>query len=210
MSKPPPWAKSPLGWAEWRARSLPKEARKPTLRCEQCSTWFRRDILAPSGSRCEKVANSSSKTSGAKDLPRWSTRPLRGSSGPARTPQEKDFAVLALLLATIGIYGVISLALQQRMHELGVRIALGAQDTDVLRLMIGYGMRPIVVGIGIGVVLAIGLTRFMQTLLFEVQPTDPLTYATVIVVLGTAGAAACYMPARRAMRVDPVEALRAE
>ena len=120
------------------------------------------------------------------------------------------FAALAVVLAAIGIYGVISLTLQQRTHELGVRMALGAKHADVTRLMIAYGMKPILIGAAIGVGLSMGLTRYLRTLLFEVEPTDPVTYATVVPLLVLVGVAACYWPARRVTRLDPVQSLRQE
>jgi predicted permease len=118
------------------------------------------------------------------------------------------FAFLTLALAAIGVYGVTSLTLQQHRHELGVRVALGARHADVFRLMLGSGMRPIAAGAVAGVALSIGLARFTQSLLYEVQTTDPLTYGIALASLSTAGFVACYLPARRATRVDPVEALR--
>jgi len=120
------------------------------------------------------------------------------------------FAVLALFLAAIGVYGVIALAVRQRTREIGVRVALGAQRGSVVRLIMGRGLRPIAIGMLVGVAAALALTRFLQSLLFQIQPTDPITYLAVIAILGTVGTLACYFPARRAMAVDPVEALRRE
>jgi len=120
------------------------------------------------------------------------------------------FAVLARSLAVVGVYGVISLAASQRTHEIGVRVALGADRGDILKMVVASGFKSIVIGIVAGLGLALALTRFLQGLLFEVQPTDPLTYAIVIVVLSSVGLAACYLPSRRATRVDPMEALRHE
>ena len=120
------------------------------------------------------------------------------------------FAALALALACAGIYGVISYLVGQRTHEIGVRIALGAQRGDVLRLMLGQGARMALLGICVGVAASLGLTRLMSRLLFGVTATDPLTFAGVGVALALVALAACYIPARRALRVDPLAALRHE
>ena len=120
------------------------------------------------------------------------------------------FAGIALLLSSIGIYGVISYVVGQRTHEIGIRLALGAQRRDVLRLMLGEGMKMAFVGVAIGVCGALGLTHLMVKMLFGVSATDPVTFAGVAVVLCAVALAACYIPARRAMRVDPIIALRHE
>src|SRR3984957_551718 len=120
------------------------------------------------------------------------------------------FATLALLLSSIGIYGVISYVVGQRTREIGIRIALGAQRGTVLRLMLGEGMKMAMIGIVVGVVAAAGLARLMSQLIYGVSAADPVTFAGVIIVLTTVAFAACYVPARRAMRVDPMVALRYE
>ena len=120
------------------------------------------------------------------------------------------FAALALGLASIGIYGVISYLVGQRTQEIGIRLALGAKRTDVLRLVLGAGMKMAALGLMIGLVAALGLTRLMAGLLFGVSATDPLTFAAVALLLAIVALAACYIPARRAMRVDPIVALRYE
>ena len=120
------------------------------------------------------------------------------------------FAGLALVLALAGIYGVLSYTVTRRTSEIGVRLAFGAQHRGVLRLVIAQGMRPVVIGAVVGLGAMIFLSRLMTNLLFGIQPYDPLTYATVLAAIVMIGALACYIPARRVLRVDPATALRAE
>jgi predicted permease len=120
------------------------------------------------------------------------------------------FAVVALLLASVGIYGVLSYVVGQRTQEIGIRMALGAQRRDVLRAFLRDGARMTMIGIAIGGIAALALTRLMASILFEVKPTDPLTFGGVAVLLCAIALLACYIPARRAASVDPMQALRAE
>jgi putative ABC transport system permease protein len=118
------------------------------------------------------------------------------------------FAALALILSSIGIYGVISYLVARRTHEIGIRMALGANRAEVAQLILRDGMRLALAGIGIGVVCALGLTRLMANMLYGVSPTDPVTFVAISVLLLVVATAASYLPARRAMGVDPIVALR--
>jgi ABC-type antimicrobial peptide transport system permease subunit len=120
------------------------------------------------------------------------------------------FAVTALILAVIGIYGVISFGVAHRTQELGIRMALGATKTDVLRLVIGNGLILTAAGILIGLAGSIALTRLMATLLYQTSPTDPLTFLASAVLFAAAAMLASYLPARRATRIDLADALRTE
>ena len=120
------------------------------------------------------------------------------------------FAALALALAAIGIHGVLAYAVSHRTREMGVRLALGAQPSDVVRLVVRQGLAPVVTGAAIGTAGALVLTRFMAAQLYDIAPSDPLTFAGALLVIAAVAVVACWLPARRATRVDPVTALRAE
>ena len=120
------------------------------------------------------------------------------------------FALLALLLASVGVYGVISYVVAQRSPEIGLRIALGARPYDVLRLILAGGGKLAVIGISAGIIGALALTRLMSSFLYGISATDPTTFAGVALVFMLIALTACYIPARRASKVDPATALRYE
>jgi putative ABC transport system permease protein len=120
------------------------------------------------------------------------------------------FAVVALFLAAVGLYGVVAYAVSQRTQEIGVRIAIGAQRGDVLGLIVGGGMKLAAIGVAIGLAGALALSGMVRAMLFELTPMDPASYAGTALVLLIVAALACYVPARRATRVDPIVALRNE
>ena len=151
-----------------------------------------------------------------KNLPVYDIKSMRDRIGEATSRARFSatllgvFASIALVLAALGIYGVMSYAVNQRTREIGIRLALGAQPGDVLGPVVGRGLILTVIGIAIGLVAALASTRVLTTLLYEVKPSDPATYAVIAVVLGAVALLASYIPARRATRVDPLTALRAE
>jgi ABC-type antimicrobial peptide transport system permease subunit len=120
------------------------------------------------------------------------------------------FALAALLLAALGIYGVMAYAVARRTREIGIRMALGAQRANVLVMILGQGMKLVAFGVAIGLAASLALTRFMTSLLYDVKPTDPLTYAAVALLLISIALAANLAPARRAVSVDPTVSLRHE
>jgi putative ABC transport system permease protein len=120
------------------------------------------------------------------------------------------FAGLALTLAAIGIYGIVAYTVTERTHEIGVRVALGAQRRDVMAMVVGQGMTMTIVGTAIGVAASAALSRLMSSLLFGVSAVDPATFVAIPLLLIAVALAACYVPARRAMRVDPLQTLRSE
>ena len=120
------------------------------------------------------------------------------------------FAGIALVLAIVGIYGVMSYSVTQRTHEIGIRMAIGARPTDVFKMILGHGMKLALIGVGLGLLLAFAVTRFMVTMLFGVEPTDATTFAGITAILITVALLACYLPGRRATKVEPTVSLRYE
>jgi putative ABC transport system permease protein len=151
-----------------------------------------------------------------KELPVYSTFTMDQVLGQSRAQRRLilvllgSFAALALLLAAVGAYGVIAYVVRQRTHELGIRMALGAQTADVLTMILGQGMKLALIGIGLGMILAFAFTRWMKSLLFEVRPIDPLTFGLIALLLLFVALLACWIPARRATKVDPLMALKYE
>jgi ABC-type antimicrobial peptide transport system permease subunit len=120
------------------------------------------------------------------------------------------FGIVALVLATAGVFGVMAYSVSRRTREIGVRVALGATASDVKRMILGQGLRTIAIGVASGAAASLALTRAVRAMLFGVSPTDPLTFAGVTLLLVGVTLLACYLPARRATRVDPMIALRAD
>jgi putative ABC transport system permease protein len=151
-----------------------------------------------------------------KDQPVYDIRTLAQLLGEAVAQRRLNmlllgaFALIALLLATSGIFGLMTYMVTQRTREIGIRMALGAQKSDILKLIFGRGMSLTMIGLGVGLAAAFALTRLMSSLLFGVSATDPLTFLSVASLLAIVALIACYIPARRAMKVDPLIALRYE
>ena len=151
-----------------------------------------------------------------KDLPVYDVRPMGDIVDEALSAKRLAmslmafFALGALALAAVGLYAVMSYTVAQRTHEIGIRLALGAQARDILRLVVGQGLLLVIVGLALGLAGALALTRVMSSILYGVSATDPLVFGVVAAVLAVAALLACYVPARRATRVDPTTALRAE
>ncbi|HKR23420.1 MAG TPA: FtsX-like permease family protein, partial [Pyrinomonadaceae bacterium] len=190
-------------------------------------------IYTPSGRAPQRIMTLSTRTSGVepetltaavtnaiheidKDLPVAEVATFESLLARESSPRRFNavlfaiFASLALVLAVTGVYGVLSYSVSQRTHEVGIRMALGAGRRDVLRLFMGHGMKLVFVGLVIGLAGAFALTRLMSSLLFGVSTTDTLTFVSVAIGLVIVGLFACYIPARRATKVDPLVALRYE
>ena len=152
----------------------------------------------------------------ARDVPVANIVPMERLVAASTTEQRFNmflfgsFALVALTLAAVGIYGVLSYSVAQRTNEIGIRMALGAGRRQVLRMVIGQGMVLGFVGLALGTLMALALTRLMSSLLFQMSPTDPVTFLGIAVILSTVVFAACFLPARRATKVDPMIALRYE
>jgi ABC-type antimicrobial peptide transport system permease subunit len=120
------------------------------------------------------------------------------------------FAASALVLVSVGLYGVIAFFVTRRTQEIGIRMAIGANRSSILRLVVGEGLRLAIAGVAVGVIASLMMARLLSSLLFGVSPADPLTFSAIVLLLVLVTLAACFIPARRAMRVDPVTALRYE
>jgi putative ABC transport system permease protein len=150
------------------------------------------------------------------DQPIYNIRSMQDIRAESIAPERLNltllsiFAGIALVLALVGIYGVMSYSVTQRTHEIGIRMAIGAQPRDVFRMILGQGMTLALIGVGLGLIGAFALTRLMATMLFGVEATDPVTFATIAVLLTTVALFACYLPGRRATKVNPMVSLRYE
>ena len=165
-------------------------------------------VFAPLIEREVRALDKDQPVADVRTMDQWVSRNL--SQARFSSTLLATFATLALMLAAIGIYGVMSYSVSQRTSEIGIRLALGAEAGDVLRMIVGHAVRLAAIGLAIGVVLALALSRTLTSLLYETAGTDPLTFAAVVGVLGAVAIAASYFPARRASRIPPVEALRAQ
>jgi putative ABC transport system permease protein len=225
---------SPVGrrFAIWRDEKFPREvvgvvgATNQTLDKEpgpqmyvpyaQDPTWGSVSLVVRTAGEPTSMAGSVREAIRAVDkaVPTYNLKTMNDvvstAAGPRRVPMLllSAFAGVAMLLAMLGIYGVTSYYVTQRTHEIGVRMALGAQIMDVLKLVLWRAMLLALIGIGIGIAGAVAMTRYMTTLLFGVKPIDSITFTGVAIVLAVVVLVACLIPARRAAKIDPLEALR--
>ena len=162
--------------------------------------------LAPLLEREVRALDKDQPVSDVRTMDQWVSRTL--SQARFSSTLLTTFAGLALMLAAIGIYGVMSYAVSQRTPEIGIRLALGAESRDILGMILGNAVRLAGLGLAIGIVLALALSRTLTTLLYETTGTDPVTFAAVVGVLAAVALLASYLPARRASRIPPVDALR--
>ena len=185
----------------WPHPQLAYSAMTVTMRTASDPATF-----APMLEREVRALDKDQPVSDVRTMDQWVARTL--SQARFSSTLLTTFAGLALLLAAIGIYGVMSYAVSQRTSEIGIRLALGAESRDILGMIIANAVRLAGLGLAIGVVLALALGRTLTSLLYETPATDPLTFAVVVGVLGAVALVASYLPARRASRIPPVEALR--
>jgi putative ABC transport system permease protein len=185
---------------------------------KQAEVFRRMDVLVKTAGEPAAVLPNVRQTVQRLDLtqPPYGITTLEGALAESIAPRRFNllllgsFAASAVLLALIGIYGVMSYAVTQRTHEIGVRMALGARQAAIVRMVVWQGMLVALAGITAGLAAALGLTRLMTAMLFDVKPNDPATFVVVAIVLAMAALAACWLPALRAARVDPLDALRCE
>jgi predicted permease len=217
-----------LGRGEWQVVGVVGDVRHGALEqtassemyfpMAQQRDWYTLDLVVRAQLPIESLVPSvrAALRSVDSDLPNSEFQPLQQLVDQAVSPRRfvtlllGMFALLALILASLGIYGVISYSVNQRTNEIGIRIALGAQTSAVLKIIIGQGVKLALIGLGIGLATAFVLTRVLSTLLFGVAATDPLTFSGIAVLLTGVALLARYIPARRATKVDPMVALRYE
>jgi ABC-type antimicrobial peptide transport system permease subunit len=164
--------------------------------------------LAPLVEREVRALDKDQPVADVRTMDQWLARTL--SQAKFSSTLLATFAGLALALAGIGIYGVMSYTVSQRTSEIGIRLALGAEARDILSMVVGSAARLSAIGLALGIVFSLALSRTLTSLLYETAGSDPMTFTAVVVVLGTVAIAASYFPARRASRIPPVEALRAQ
>jgi putative ABC transport system permease protein len=196
-------ATEPRAMTYWPHPQLAYSAMTLTVRTTPDPASF-----APLVEREVRALDKDQPISDVRTMDQWAARTL--SQARFSSTLLTTFAAVALLLAAIGIYGVMSYAVSQRTSEIGIRLALGAESRDILTMIVGNAVRLAFIGLTIGVVLALALSRTVTSLLYETTGTDPLTFALVVAVLGTVALLASYFPARRASRIPPVEALRSQ